>query len=67
MAPRVIKLCETAEPEQEIEQQVRSQSKRPEVGRFLLQVDRLARDNQDETAATIRMRMAPGVADGGRA
>jgi hypothetical protein len=27
----------------------------------------MARDNQDETAATIRMRMAPGVADGGRA
>jgi hypothetical protein len=40
MAPRVIKLRETAEPKQEIEQQVLSQRKRPEVGRFLLQVDR---------------------------
>ena len=40
MAPRVIKLREEEEPAQEIEQEVFSQRKRPEVGRFLLQVDR---------------------------
>ena len=40
MAPRVIKLREQEEPAQEIEQEVFSQRKRPEVGRFLLQVDR---------------------------
>jgi len=40
MAPRVIKLREQEEPAQEIEQDVFSQRKRPEVGRFLLQVDR---------------------------
>ena len=40
MAPRVIKLREPGEPAQEIEQEAVSQRKRPEVGRFLLQVDR---------------------------
>jgi hypothetical protein len=40
MAPRVIKLREKEEPAEEIEQEARSQRKRPEVGRFLLQVDR---------------------------
>jgi hypothetical protein len=40
MAPRIIKLREQEEPAQEIEQEVFSQRKRPEVGRFLLQVDR---------------------------
>jgi hypothetical protein len=40
MAPRVIKLREQEEPAQEMEQEVFSQRKRPEVGRFLLQVDR---------------------------
>ena len=40
MAPRVIKLREQENPAQEIEQDVFSQRKRPELGRFLLQVDR---------------------------
>ena len=40
MAPRVIKLREPEEPAHEIEQVMVSQHKRPEVGRFLLQVDR---------------------------
>jgi hypothetical protein len=39
MAPRVIKLREPGEPTQEIEQDGFSQRKRPEIGRFLLQVD----------------------------
>jgi hypothetical protein len=40
MAPRIIKLREQEEPAQEAEQEVFSQRKRPEMGRFLLQVDR---------------------------
>jgi hypothetical protein len=40
MAPRVIKLREPEEPPQQIEQEAFSQRKRPEVGRFWLQVDR---------------------------
>ena len=40
MAARVIKLREAEEPAPNIVQEVLSQSKRPEVGRFLLQVDR---------------------------
>ena len=40
MATRVIKLREAEEPAPETVQEVFSQSKRPEVGRFLLQVDR---------------------------
>jgi hypothetical protein len=40
MATRVIKLREAEEPTPEMVQEVLSQSKRPEVGRFLLQVDR---------------------------
>jgi hypothetical protein len=44
MARRVIKLREQDEPalegEQEVISQVVSQRKRPEIGRFLLQVDR---------------------------
>jgi hypothetical protein len=40
MATRVIKLREGEEPAPEMVQEVLSQSKRPEVGRFLLQVDR---------------------------
>jgi hypothetical protein len=40
MATRVIKLRETEEPAPEMVQEALSQSKRPEVGRFLLQVDR---------------------------
>jgi hypothetical protein len=40
MATRVIKLREAEEPAPETAQEVFSQSKRPEVGRFLLQVDR---------------------------
>ena len=39
MATRVIKLREAEEPAPETVQEVLSQSKRPEVGRFLLQVD----------------------------
>ena len=40
MATRVIKLREAEEPAPKMVQEVLSQSKRPEVGRFLLQVDR---------------------------
>ena len=40
MAPRVIKLREPGEPAQEPEVEAFSQRKRPESGRFLLQVDR---------------------------
>ena len=40
MATRVIKLREAEEPAPEMVQEVLSQSRRPEVGRFLLQVDR---------------------------
>jgi hypothetical protein len=40
MAPRVIKLREQETPAEEPEPEVFSQRKRPEVGRFWLQVDR---------------------------
>jgi hypothetical protein len=40
MATRTIKLPEAEEPAPDLVKEVRSQSKRPEVGRFLLQVDR---------------------------
>lgn len=40
MAPRVIKLREPGEPAQETEVEALSQRKRPEAGRFWLQVDR---------------------------
>jgi hypothetical protein len=40
MATRVIRLREAEEPAPKMVQEVLSQSKRPEVGRFLLQVDR---------------------------
>jgi hypothetical protein len=40
MAPRVIKLREPVERAQDVEQETFSQRKRPELGRFLLQVDR---------------------------
>jgi hypothetical protein len=40
MAPRVIKLREQGEPRQETEAELPPQRKRPEVGRYLLQVDR---------------------------
>jgi hypothetical protein len=40
MATRVIKLREAEQPAPEMGQEVLSQSKRPEVGRFLLQVDK---------------------------
>jgi len=40
MAPRVMKLREQAEPRQEAEAEPSPQRKRPEVGRYLLQVDR---------------------------
>ena len=40
MAPRVMKLREQVEPRQEAEAEPSPQGKRPEVGRYLLQVDR---------------------------
>src|SRR3954471_21565355 len=40
MATRIIKLREAEGPAPDMVQEVLSQSKRPEVGRFLLQVDR---------------------------
>jgi hypothetical protein len=40
MAPRVIKLREQEKPSEDVEPEALSQRKRPEVGRYLLQVDR---------------------------
>jgi hypothetical protein len=40
MAPRVIKLREPSEPAQAEPEERTSQSKKPEAGRYLLQVDR---------------------------
>ena len=40
MASRVIKVREQEEPAEEVAQDMFSQRRRPEVGRFLLQVDR---------------------------
>ena len=40
MATRVVKLREQGEPRQETETDLPPQRKRPEVGRYLLQVDR---------------------------
>jgi hypothetical protein len=41
MAPRVIKLREQGEPQQETDEaELPSQRRRPEVGRYLLRVDR---------------------------
>ena len=45
MAPRVIKLREQGEPRQETEAELPPQRKPPEVGRYLLQVDRQTKDS----------------------
>ena len=57
MATRVIKLRDAEEPAPELVQEVVLQSKRPEVGRFLLQVDRQTKRSYAtaEAAATAGM------------
>jgi hypothetical protein len=57
MVTRVVKLRETEEPAPEMAQQVLSQSKRPEVGRFLLQVDRQTKGSY----ATAEVMYVPGL------
>src|SRR3981189_973806 len=66
MATRVIKLREAEEPAPETVQEVLSQSKRPEVGRFLLQVDRqtkrsFATAEAAETAGMVIKKSHPKV------
>jgi len=51
MARRTIKLREQEEPGQEVEPEVTSQRKRPEVGRFLLQVDRQTKSSYAQAEA----------------
>jgi len=51
MAPRVISLRENAQPAQENDQERFSQRKRPELGRFLLQVDRQTKGSYTTTEA----------------
>jgi hypothetical protein len=51
MATQVIKLREAEQPTPEMGQEVRSQSKRPEAGRFLLQVDRQTKQSYATTEA----------------
>jgi hypothetical protein len=58
MAPRVIKLRDPAEPAQEVEQETFSQRKRPEAGRFWLQVDRQTKGSY----ATAETAQAAGMA-----
>jgi hypothetical protein len=57
MAPRVIKLREQAEPWQETEQDVFSQRRRPELGRFLLQVDRQTKSSYTTVEAAEKVGM----------
>jgi hypothetical protein len=66
MAPRVIKQREPQEPASQVAQEVLSQSKRPEVGRFLLQVDRQTKQSYAtaeaaETAAMVIKKSHPAV------
>jgi hypothetical protein len=58
MAPRVIKLREQEKPAEEPEQQAFSQRKRPEVCRYLLQVDRQTKGSYP----TIEAAQAAGLA-----
>ena len=51
MAPRIIKLREQEEPASEAEQEVFSQRKRPDMGRFLLQVDRQTKSSHATSEA----------------
>jgi hypothetical protein len=62
MAPRVIKLPEKGEPAQDVEQEAFSQRKRPESGRFLLQVDRQTKGSYAtaEAAETAGMAIKKG-------
>ena len=55
MATRVIKLREAEEPVLETVQEVLSQSKRPEVGQFLLQVDRQTKRSYATAEAAKRL------------
>jgi hypothetical protein len=48
MARRVIKLRQQERPRQETKAEQSPQSKRPEVGRYLLQVDRQTRGARNE-------------------
>ncbi len=54
MASKTMKLREPAEPDQPVEIAAASQSKRPEAGRYLLQVDRQTKGSYAtaEAAAT---------------
>jgi hypothetical protein len=58
MAPRVISLREKEEAAPETEQPLSSQRKRPEVGRFLLQVDRQTKGSYPTTEAAAAAGMA---------
>ncbi len=58
MAPRVIKLREQEAPAEEPEQEVVSQRKRPEVGRFWLQVDRQTKGSYETGEAAEKAGMA---------
>jgi len=58
MAPRVIKLREQEAPAEEPEQEVFSQRKRPEVGRFWLQVDRQTKGSYETGEAAEKAGMA---------
>ena len=51
MAPRIIKLREQEEPASEAEQEVFSQRKRPDMGRFLLQVERQTKSSHATSEA----------------
>jgi hypothetical protein len=58
MAPRVIKLREQQKPSEEATPEPSSQRRRPEVGRYLLQVDRQTKGSY----ATIEAAQAAGLA-----
>jgi hypothetical protein len=51
MARRVIKLRQQERPRQETKAEQSPQSKRPEVGRYLLQVDRQTKGSYDTAQA----------------
>ena len=54
MATRVIKLREAEEPAPETVQEVLSQSKQPEVGQFLFQVD------TEQSGRSLRLKLPNG-------
>jgi len=58
MAPRVIKLREQDAPAEEVELERFSQKRRPELGRFKLQVDRQTKASYDTSEAAEEAGMA---------